>query len=509
MRERFIAILTVLSKPVVALSATAVIGAAIIGFAWYTTNVSPSGKYASVTSGPISEEVDVSGLVKAAHNTDLAFQTSGRIAQINVQVGDTVYAGQTLAALDDASQAAAVALAQANLEAAQAKLASIVAGTRPEQLSINQTTVTQTENELASALSVAYTNADDAVHAKADQVFINPRNATAQLAILVPDVTLSNRLQTERVALEPLFVSWQAALASTNTAPSSVALSEENLKSITVFLDDLTTALAEAQPNGSISETMMVGYQTSANIARLNVSGALSSLIAADTAYKAATGALTLAQAGATQNDIDAQKAAVDAAQAAVLAAKASVGQTVIAAPVAGTITVQNANLGETVVPGAPLISMIALGKYEADAEISEADIAKIKVNDAVEATFDEYPGVTFPATVTTVDPAADMSGGVASYGITVTFLVADARLKPGLSANLHIETASKDSVLVVPASAIITNGDQKFVYVKNGNNVTHVPVTVGIESAAGMVEIISGLSEGQSVLTFGASMTP
>ncbi len=504
MRQRFISILSVLSKPAVALGGSFAIGALVVGLTWHATLVAPSGSFVSVTTGAITEEVDVSGIVKAAHSTDLAFQTSGRVASIQVQVGDHVEAGQTLVALDGSSQAAAVALAEANLEAQQAKLAALIAGTRPEQLAIDQTAVTQAGNALTSALSSAYANADDAVHAKADQVFTNPRSTDAQLAILVPDAALVTRVQAERVALEPLFASWQTALASTSNPESAVVSSEANLKIVMAFLDDLTTALAEAQPSGSVLATTLVGYQTTVNAGRLNVSGALSALISADTAYQAAVGALTLAQAGATENDIDAQKAAVDAAQASVAVAEAAASQTVITAPVSGTITAQSANLGETVVPGSPLVSMIADGKYEADAQVSETDIAKIKLNDAVEVTFDAYPGVTFAAVVTTINPAATENAGVASYGVTVTFLKNDPRLLPGLSANLRIITATKDAVLLVPTSAVITDGSQEFVYVKNAKSVLRTPVTVGIESASGMAEIVSGLSAGDSVLTFG-----
>jgi HlyD family secretion protein len=513
MRERFISVLSTVSKPPIAIGGALVIGIAAVGFSWYAISVSPSGNYVPVTAGPITEEVDVSGTVQAAHSTDLSFETPGRVAAIRVVVGDHVTAGQTLVALDDSSQAAAVALAQANLEAQQANLDSLTAGTRPEQLAIDETNVTQAENALTSALQTAYTNADDAVHAKADQVFTNPRSSNAELILLVPDAVLTNTIQMERVALEPLFSSWSVALVSSTTTSdteNAVVLSEANLRNIASFLDNLTTALAETQPSASVSSPTLIGYQTTVNAGRLNVSTALSALISTDTAYKAATGALTLAEAGATQNDIDAQKAAVDAAHASVEAAEAASSQTVIAAPVSGTITAQNADLGETIIPGIapgiPIVSMIADGKYQAVAQISDTDIAKVKLNDPVEASFDAYPNATFAATVTTVDPAATLVNGVASYGVTVTFLDNDPRLKPGLSANLRIITATKDTAFLIPASAVITNGNQTFVYVKNAKGDLKTLVEVGIKSATGMVEIVSGLSSGESVLSFGAN---
>jgi HlyD family secretion protein len=518
MRERMISILAVISKPAVAIGGGLVIGAGILGFTWYGATHEPSGSYVPVTEGPITQEVDVIGTVKASQSTDLSFQTSGRVAVINVAVGDHVNAGQTLVALDTSSQAAATALAQANLESQQANLAQLASGTRPEQLAIDETAVTQAQNGLVSALQTAYASADDAVHDDADQVFSTPRS-TAVFTLTIPNDLLVNgstqnatafidQLESERDAIEPIFATWSAQLASTSADTNATALSSEGyMNTILSFMDDLTTATAEAVPSGSITQSMISGYQASIAAGRLEVAQALSGVIAADSAYTSATGALTLAQEGATANDIAAQQAVVTAAQASLDAALAASSQAVITAPVSGTITVQNANLGQTVVPGTPLVSMIADGLYQADAEVSENDIAEVKVNDPVDVTFDAYPGVIFTATVTTVDPAATMdSNGVASYGVTITFTNNDPRLLSGLSANMRIITATQNSALLVPTSAIITNGTEQFVNVQGSHGPTEVPVTTGVQSATGMTQILSGLTQGQEVLTFGSA---
>ena len=496
MRDKIVSILTVLSKPTVSIGGAVVIGIIAIGFALYATSVSPSGNYTPVKVGTITEEVDISGIVKASHSTDLAFQTSGRVAVINVSVGDHVWAGETLIALDGSSQSAAVALAKANLEAQQARLNALLAGTRPEQVAINKSI-------LANAITSAYAVSDSAVHTSADQFFANPRNSNAALTFNISDSALTNTIVQERIALEPILAAWNAQISSgsfnSSDLISASAQATQNISQISTFLNDAASSLTKAQISGSLSPTVAAMYEASIATARANVSGALSALTSAK-------GALTLAEAGATQNDIDAQKASVDAAQASVDAAQAIASQTVISAPTSGTITAQNANLGQTAVPGAPLVSIIADGKYQADAKVSQTDIAKIKMNNAVEATFAEYPGVNFDATVTTVNPAATVNGGASFYGITVTFANNDPRLKQGLSANLHIITATKDSVLVIPSSAIITSGNQKFVYVKNANGTNKVAVETGIGNTDGMTEITKGLHEGDKVLTFGTN---
>lgn len=420
MRALLASVLTLLSKPAVALGGATIIAAVAVGVAWQSGTVVPSGQYAAAVMAPITA---VGGA-----NSDLSFQVSGQVAAIPVSLGQDVPAGATLVALDRSSLLAARAGSVANLEAQQAKLNALMAGTRPEQLAIDRTAVAQAQIALASALSAAYMNADDAIHAKADQVFTNPRNAAAQLSVLVPDSALVGRIQAQRVALEPLFVSWQAALASpTGDVENLAASSETNLKSVESFLNDLAAALAETQPGGSTPAAALTGYQTSANTGRLNVAAALSALISADTAYTAAVGALALAQAGATANDIAAQRAAVDAAQAAVSGIDVSLRQSMLVAPVAGTVTALNAHIGQTIVPGQALVSIESSG-------------------------------------------------------------------------------ASKQDALVIPTSSVIKDAGQAFVYVKNGRDApVRSLVTTGLASADGMTEIVSGLSAGQEVLTFGS----
>ncbi len=104
MRERIAQVLTFLSKPVVAIGGSLVIAVVAVGFTWHLISVTPGGSYTAAKLSSITEEVAVSGAVKAAQNTDLAFAASGQVASIRVDVGNHVVAGQVLASLDGRSQ---------------------------------------------------------------------------------------------------------------------------------------------------------------------------------------------------------------------------------------------------------------------------------------------------------------------------------------------------------------------------------------------------------------------
>lgn len=86
-------------------------------------------------------------------------------------------------------------------------------------------------------------------------------------------------------------------------------------------------------------------------------------------------------------------------------------------------------------------------------------------------------------------------------YKTTVVFNQPDIRIKSGMTANVRIETGNASSTLVVPASAIQTNGTSTLVeLLQNGRKVSQ-SVTTGLKSQDGMTEVISGLSEGDQVV--------
>jgi multidrug efflux pump subunit AcrA (membrane-fusion protein) len=506
MSGRLLALLTALSKPAVAIGGSLAVAAVLAGGAWYLSRGAPAGSYVAAAEAPITESVSAAGAVESAQTTDLSFDISGRVSAIRVKVGDHVALGETLIALDAGSQSAALAGAKANLESAQAAFAALTAGTRPEQLAIDQNAVSADTAALTDALRSAYVAADTAVHAEADTLFTNPRTASPQFTLIVPDSALVNRIQSERAALEPMFADWNAALGEDPLAlaPSASA----DLERVSAFLDDIAAALAKTPTSASLSASALASYQASIAAARASVSGAASAVTGASAALTAAQGALDLAQAPPTTEALQEAQAQVDAAQAALQAAQVASGKTALLAPISGTVTAQNANPGETVSPGVPLVSLESDASWQVKALVSQVDVAKVKVGDPVAISFDAYPGATFPAAITAVDPAATIANGVASYQVTATFSQNDPRIAAGLSAHLSITTGQVAEALTIPASAVITDASgQEFVYVKQAQGAdVKTAVETGIESAAGMVEVRSGLAAGQEVLAFGSA---
>ena len=110
---------------------------------------------AAVTRGTVTQAVSVSGSVNAGGTVRMNFQTSGRVAEILVKVGDRVTAGQILARLDTTGLESSLAQAQANLGSAQARYDQTLTGTLPEDLASARLAVDNAQRSLDQARRTA------------------------------------------------------------------------------------------------------------------------------------------------------------------------------------------------------------------------------------------------------------------------------------------------------------------------------------------------------------------
>ena len=147
---------------------------------------------------------------------------------------------------------------------------------------------------------------------------------------------------------------------------------------------------------------------------------------------------------------------------------------------------------------------MLTPSQFEIEAQVSEADIAKVKVDDTATFTLDAYGnGVVFQAKVMRIDPAEIVIDGVATYKVTLIASQEDSRLRSGLTANLDILTDERKNVLAVPSRAIHTDGGQSFILLATNNATApeQRTITAGLRGSDGNTEIISGLEGGENVL--------
>jgi HlyD family secretion protein len=166
-----------------------------------------------------------------------------------------------------------------------------------------------------------------------------------------------------------------------------------------------------------------------------------------------------------------------------------------------------NFERGEQVSPGQTVFALQGENNYEIDVDISESDIIKIKKGDQAEITLDAFgEDRKFQAAVDFIEPAQTVIQDVVYYKVSLKFSDAKEQLldvKSGMTANVKIITAKQDKVLVVPERAVIDIGQGKIVRILRNGKLIESPVKTGLRGDGGLIEISSGVGEGDDVVVF------
>ncbi len=474
---------------------------------------------AQVTRGTLVQEVSITGSVKPVESVELSFEHGGRIASVPATVGDRVVAGQTMLSLDATNDLLSLKQAQATLAADEATLLKLKQGTRPEDLAVLQSkynaaasTNLEAQKSLTDKIKDGYTRADDAVRNYGDQFFDNPRSSSAQINITVTDTQFRNNINADRVKVETVLTSWQASLASSAFTGGLSAASDAraNLTVVSAFLDELALAVNALTPTQTLSQTTINTYRSNISTARASVNTALSNLSAVQDSWVNASADLDIADknlkvglAGSAPEDIAAADARVQGDEANIDSIRHTIATASLRAPFTGVVTKQDGKIGAVVAANVPLVSLIGEGGFQIESNVPEADIAKLFVGASTSVTLDAYGGdVVFAAVISKIDPAETLIDNVATYKVTFNFLKSDPRIRSGMTANLDVQTAKKEGVLLVPVRAVVERNGTKIVRLPTANGTTtERQVQTGLKSSDGQIEILSGLLEGQSVV--------
>ena len=507
--------------------------------------------------GNIFQEVSVTGQVKPAQNVDLAFEKSGKVSNVYREVGDKVKIGETIVTLDNREISAQLLQVEAGLEAEEARLSEMRKGTRLEEIKAVETDVSNAEKSLKDA-QTNLKNVKDKADADLQNVY-NVVLTTIQKSVTIgksalitlTDIQLAHfngtdtdsnklaeaktvavksllgtdaggRLITEIISglnggayqtvqnaiINPAYDNIDKAVSETYSALQDVLNSLNTVIINTSLTSTEKTNLATEKTNVS-TEINTISTKKEAIAAQKitnnnSISTAQSSANTAQNTLDSARDDLNLKKAGYTLEQISNQEAKVKSAQANVENYRAQLSKTIITSPINGIVTKQDTKIGEIVSANTTMVSIISETKFEIEANITEADISKVKINDDAKVTLDAYGNeVLFEAKVTSIDPAETVIEGVSTYKTKFQFIKEDEKIKSGMTANIDIATASRENVIIVPQRAVTTKNGDKIIKIVEGENIKEIKVKTGLIGSDGNVEITQGINEGDKVITF------
>ena len=469
----------------------------------------------------ITQEVSVTGTVKSVREANLAFEKSGRVSRVYVEVGDRVSAGQILIALDAAELSAQLQEAKATASVQRAKLDELQRGTRLEEINIAEAKVANAVTAIGDAkknavdtLRDSYTKSDDAVRNKTDQLFDNPRSMYPELKFQPGDVALGTKVEQDRPLMEGILQKWKTRVdqLSVNTnLNQEISAANTDLDYINLFLNTIALIVNNLNANVNLSQATIDKYRADISTARTNVNTAISNLSTSQEKLRSAESSLSIAQkeldlqkAGATLEQVAAQAAQLAQAEARVRVIEAQVETALLRAPFMGVVAKSNVKVGEIVTVQSPVISLISYNEFEIEAHVPEADIAKLDLGDGAAVTLDAYGNdIEFSATVQSIDPAETIIEGVSTYKVILELSEENGRIKSGMTANIDILTDRKENVIAVPVRAVLNRNGDRVVRVLVGNEIQDKKVVTGIRGSDGSIEIQSGIQEGEQVVVF------
>jgi HlyD family secretion protein len=389
------------------------------------------------------------------------------VAEVSVAVGDVVKVGDVLARLDDAD--AQQSVADAELQVAQAEL---------------NLALTRAEIELG----LAQANLDAAQASYEDAVALANRTG---------DQLASSRvnLQQAQNALADAQTDYNQAWDPARDWELNVKWKKDDLEAEREATQD---ALEGAQYDLEIAQA---SYNLEvAGISQANVQSAWAQVLSSRVALE--TEPLQLEQL----------ELSLSQAQLTLDSARRTLEDTMLVAPMEGTVTLLELTVGEQVSAGTTVVELNDLTTFVVEVNLDETDVAKIGVGQGAVVALDAFPDAELVGEVTDIALVADIQSGVVLYPVTVQLSPADPSAtnsgaasgqgvpaRVGMTANVEIVTASKADALVVPLRAIQSEGGKSYIWRQSADGLEKVEVTLGVMTET-EVGIASGLSEGDVV---------
>jgi HlyD family secretion protein len=422
----------------------------------------------TVQVGTLTSTVEGAGTVASTQSVNLAWQTSGQVDQVLVQIGTQVKAGDVLGTL--ALDAKTLSALQTSLTTAQSNLAEL---TSPAAIATAQSTVAADEQALTNAqtgvANLTY-HSQSAIDNAYASLILAENNWTQAKANYNKYLNVPDTDPAKANAYQVLY----GAQLKYNSAVATYNAYKSNPSQSTIDSANAKLALATAT-------------------------------LAQDKAYLAAlTGGTVPADA------TGAALVKFEQAQLAVQTAQQNLAQNTITAPFDGTVTQESAVPGAVVSSGTPAFRIDNLTSLVVPVSVTEIDVNSVQVGQPATITFDAIPNKTYTGKVVKADMAGTVSANSTNFSVTVQITDADAKIKPGMAANVTITTNQVANALLIPTTSIFTDSaGQQYVYLVNSDgSTTTVTVTVGAVSDTTTQIMGNSLKQGDVIVLSFASTT-
>lgn len=434
-----------------------------------TADAAPQYQMQKVSLGSIVETVTGTGQVSAANQVDITPLVSGAITGIDAAVGDHVSAGGLIATIDSTS-------ALNSLNSAKLALAQLTEAPKATDVSDNQSALAKDYAGAFNSAASTFTDLQTVIPGLNDLLYSQTGFLSDQESFLLNTTGQVYRNEAGR-EFDKTDAEYSAALAeyksmNPNSATSSIA---GLLADTTTLAKDAATAVQSAQNAITWIMTNQPNYDAKQAPAAQSDAASWAGLINNDvSSMVSAANSIATDQNALTNLLTGADPLQIQADQLAVAQAQQTYDNYFIRSPISGVIGRIPVNAYDQA--GASTVIATVIGDQKvADISLDEVDAAKVSVGDPVSITFNAINNFSATGTVAEKDLVGTVSAGVVSYNIKVDIITADPRILPGMSVNVTITTDRKDGVLIIPSTAVKTQGNGSYVQIFTASQIASV----------------------------------
>ena len=505
-------------KALIAVVVIALIGSGLLAAQAFGAD-NPSYVTATVATHNVDALLNGVALVEPVSQASVAFPASGTVSSVDVEVGDSVTVGQTLASLDPEQLTQALHEKQATLAQAELTLQKALNGEAVSGVgSGSGASSARSASAGGSTASAASSSSGTTVQLTAMAIpqSSNPQIAKAQQDVLAAQHKVDGAVYTSTQALDSAtsvcaaagigttppgtptaeqLTACQTATKNVLTAQTAVSAAQQQLVTASNVLDTLLTQ--QATTSTTTPSTSDPGSRTASG----TPTGSGTGTGAGASTGASGSGRTTTAASSPSSADLIAYQKAVDAAAADVAVAEQAIAQATIVSPIGGAVQAVNLAVGDTVTAGSTTANIVVVGAggYEVTTTVSVDKVTDVKVGQA--ATFlPDGSKRPLAGTVASISIGPDSSASTTSYRVVVGLTDPNAALDNGSTGSLAIVTKSSRSAIAVPTSAVTTIGSRHTVTVLKGGTADRTLVQVGVVGDT-WTEIKGGVTVGQQVV--------
>ncbi|MDX6610207.1 MAG: HlyD family secretion protein [Solirubrobacterales bacterium] len=502
-----------------------------------------TGTSPATTTGTSSTAAATAGSTPAP--ADAVFPTvTGYVSRLFVHPGEKVSAGQPVASISDGGASVGAVLqarnelATARLELAQKRTHDILLGPppTPAELAAGQQAIVTAKttlrdlaasptpaevaaarSELARTVAELHSSRASPAAIKAAELAVTTAQQNLQTLTGTPDPAelAAAQLEVANAVLGQASLSPEPTPAESAAAQAAVTAAQLKLNQLISPPPAVVSAaqgeLAKAELD--LQALLATRHGTGLSALRAAVVAARSRLAhlrpteavfatAQSEVRRARADLAVLRQRGAPASAIDQALAGlkVVVSRQRLGLAKQLTGQLTVRARASGTVTSMLTTAGAAADPATPLMRVQDLGNLVVALELSEFDVAHVRVGELTRVSVDALGGRQVKGRVIDVSPIGTEVGGVVNFPITIALKTAGGGVRPGMSVSARIVTRIRRNVIRIPSTAV-SGGDRPTVKVRRpSGTLTRRPVELGLEGPS-LVEVRSGLQAGDRVL--------